>query len=144
CSQNWTAPPFCNQGQRPHPASLSLISFISFNSLSACFFSLFPRFHINLKAGQDIALHINPRGQEQIVVRNSFLNGSWGPEERELPFNPFQPGQYFELSIRCGNHRFKVYVNGQPFFNYAHRYRNFPQIDTLQIDGDVVLSYIQC
>uniref|UniRef100_A0A8C6Y4A3 Galectin n=1 Tax=Naja naja TaxID=35670 RepID=A0A8C6Y4A3_NAJNA len=102
------------------------------------------RFHINLKAGQDIALHINPRGQEQIVVRNSFLNGSWGPEERELPFNPFQPGQYFELSIRCGNHRFKVYVNGQPFFNYAHRYRNFPQIDTLQIDGDVVLSYIQC
>ncbi|KAG8143586.1 hypothetical protein E2320_000810 [Naja naja] len=75
----------------------------------------FNRFHINLKAGQDIALHINPRGQEQIV-----------------------------LSIRCGNHRFKVYVNGQPFFNYAHRYRNFPQIDTLQIDGDVVLSYIQC
>ncbi|ETE61360.1 Galectin-4, partial [Ophiophagus hannah] len=97
----------------------------------------FNRFHINLKAGQDIALHINPRRQEQIVVRNSFLNGSWGPEERELPFNPFQPGQYFELSIRCGNHRFKVYVNGQPFFNYAHRYRNFPQINSLQIDGDI-------
>ncbi|XP_034294023.1 galectin-4 [Pantherophis guttatus] len=102
------------------------------------------RFHIDLTAGQDIALHINPRMQERTVVRNSFLNGSWGPEERELPFNPFQPGQYFELSIRCGNHRFKVYVNGQPFFNYAHRYRNFPQINTLQMDGDVVLSYIQC
>ncbi|XP_039219444.1 galectin-4-like [Crotalus tigris] len=103
----------------------------------------FNRFHINFKAGQDIALHINPRMGEKTVVRNSFLNGSWGPEERDLPFNPFQPGQYFELSVRCGNHRFKVYVNGQPSFNYAHRYHNFQQINTLQIGGDVVLSYVQ-
>ncbi|XP_015745312.1 galectin-4 isoform X1 [Python bivittatus] len=101
------------------------------------------RFQINFMAGQDIILHINPRMDERTVVRNSFLNGRWGPEERDLPFNPFQPGQYFDLSIRCGNHRFKVYANGQPFFNYAHRYHNFPQIDTLRIHGDVVLSYIQ-
>ncbi|XP_015686805.1 galectin-4-like, partial [Protobothrops mucrosquamatus] len=80
---------------------------------------------------------------EKTVVRNSFLNGCWGPEERDLPFNPFQPGQNFELSVRCGNHRFKVYVNGQPSFNFAHRYHNFQQINTLQIDGDVVLSYVQ-
>ncbi|KAL8219864.1 UNVERIFIED_CONTAM: hypothetical protein K2H54_035164 [Gekko kuhli] len=100
-------------------------------------------FRINFKAGNDIVLHINPRLNERVVVRNSCLNGSWGSEERDLPFNPFQLGQYFDLSIRCGNERFKVFANGQPLFNYSHRYRNFQQINNLEIDGDVVLSYIQ-
>uniref|UniRef100_A0A8D2Q5Q8 Galectin n=1 Tax=Varanus komodoensis TaxID=61221 RepID=A0A8D2Q5Q8_VARKO len=102
------------------------------------------RFHINFKAGpQDIALHINPRMDERVVVRNSLLNGNWGPEERELSFNPFQPGQYFDLSIRCGNHRFKVFANGQHLFDFNHRFHNFQQINMLEIDGDVNLSYIQ-
>ncbi|XP_061452608.1 galectin-4 [Rhineura floridana] len=101
------------------------------------------QFRINFKAGQDIALHINPRMNERVVVRNSFLNGHWGGEERELPNNPFQPGQYFDLSIRCGNQRFKIWANGQPLFNYNHRYQHFNQIDTLEIEGDVDLSYIQ-
>ncbi|XP_074872604.1 galectin-4 [Carettochelys insculpta] len=102
-------------------------------------------FHINFKMGysKDIALHINPRLNENTVVRNSFLQGRWGPEERELPFNPFQHGQYFDISIRCGNQRFKVFVNGQPLFNYNHRVHNFQQIDMLEINGDVALSYVQ-
>ncbi|XP_075773318.1 galectin-4 isoform X2 [Pelodiscus sinensis] len=102
-------------------------------------------FRINFTMGRskDIALHINPRVNERLVVRNSRLNGQWGSEERELPHNPFQPGQYFDLSIRCGNQRFKVFANGQPLFNYAHRCPSFQQIDTLAIDGDVVLSYVQ-
>lgn len=48
-----------------------------------------------------------------------------------------------QLSIRCGNRRFKVFANGQPLFNYNHRFHNFQQIDTLEINGDVVLSYVQ-
>uniref|UniRef100_A0A674IET8 Galectin n=1 Tax=Terrapene triunguis TaxID=2587831 RepID=A0A674IET8_9SAUR len=104
-----------------------------------------PPFCINFKMGysKDIALHINPRLNEKRVIRNSFLNGKWGSEERELPHNPFQPGQYFELSIRCGNGRFKVFANGQPLFDYNHRFREFQRIDTLEINGDVVLSYVQ-
>uniref|UniRef100_A0A674JUS8 Galectin n=1 Tax=Terrapene triunguis TaxID=2587831 RepID=A0A674JUS8_9SAUR len=103
-----------------------------------------PSFCINFKMGysKDIALHINPRLNEKRVIRNSFLNGKWGSEERELPHNPFQPGQYFELSIRCGNGRFKVFANGQPLFDYNHRFREFQRIDTLEINGDVVLSYV--
>uniref|UniRef100_A0A8C0GYR2 Galectin n=1 Tax=Chelonoidis abingdonii TaxID=106734 RepID=A0A8C0GYR2_CHEAB len=102
-------------------------------------------FSINFKMGysRDIALHINPRLNERVVVRNSLLNGQWGAEERALPHNPFQPGQYFDLSIRCGNGRFKVFANGQPLFDYNHRFREFQQIDTLEINGDVVLSYVQ-
>ncbi|XP_060546020.1 uncharacterized protein LOC117658627 isoform X2 [Pantherophis guttatus] len=101
------------------------------------------RFQINFMAGQDIALQINPRLEQRIVVRNSFLYGRWGPEERNLTFNPFQPGQTFELLIHCDNHKFKVYANGQPFFNYAHRYVPIEDIHTLEINGDVTLSYIK-
>ncbi|NXY21213.1 LEG4 protein, partial [Atrichornis clamosus] len=79
-----------------------------------------PRFHINLKmgAGGDIVFHMNPRMDEGgALVRNSFLGGGWGEEERSLDScNPFQCGRYFDLSIRCGNHRFKVFVDGRPLF----------------------------
>ncbi|NXV07488.1 LEG5 protein, partial [Cettia cetti] len=59
-----------------------------------------PRFHINLRAGGDVVLHVNPRLDEGgDVVRNSFLGGSWGQEERDLPCcSPFQHGRYFDVS----------------------------------------------
>ncbi|MEE6490545.1 hypothetical protein FKM82_015900 [Ascaphus truei] len=103
------------------------------------------RFHMNFKvqSSNEIAFHFNPRLTEACVVRNSFLGGSWGPEERDMPYNAFIPGQYFDLSIRCGNYRFKVYVNGQNLCDFAHRMQAFQRIDGLEIGGDVVLSYVQ-
>jgi galectin-4 len=116
----------------------------------------------------DLALHINPRIGEGAVVRNSLLNGSWGSEERKLSYNPFGPGQFFDvslgplphplqsrvlpsltltplpqLSIRCGTDRFKVYANGQHLFDYAHRFSAFQRVDVIEIHGDVTLSYVQ-
>ncbi|XP_040832560.1 galectin-4 [Ochotona curzoniae] len=103
------------------------------------------RFTINFKVGSsgDVALHINPRMDEGTVVRNSLLNGSWGTEERKMGHNPFGHGQYFDLSIRCGTDRFKVYANGQHLFDYAHRYPAFHKVDMIEIQGDVALSYVQ-
>ncbi|XP_044614857.1 galectin-4 [Equus asinus] len=102
-------------------------------------------FVINFKVGSsgDVALHINPRLSEGIVVRNSFLNGSWGSEERRIPHNPFRAGQYFDLSIRCGTDRFKVFANGQHLFDFSHRLPAFQRVDVLEIQGDVTLSYVQ-
>lgn len=117
-----------------------------------------------------MALHINPRITEGAVVRNSFLNGSWGSEERKVPYNPFGPGQFFDvslgslsllpseasvlalasclpfslqLSIRCGADRFKVYANGQHLFDFSHRLSAFQRVDLVEIHGDVTLSYVQ-
>ncbi|XP_057568707.1 galectin-4 [Hippopotamus amphibius kiboko] len=102
-------------------------------------------FRINFKVGSsgDLALHINPRLTENAVVRNSFLNGSWGAEERKVSYNPFGPGQFFDLSIRCGTDRFKVYANGQHLFDFSHRFSAFQRVDTVEIQGDVTLSYVQ-
>ncbi|KAJ0021914.1 hypothetical protein NQD34_009404 [Periophthalmus magnuspinnatus] len=90
----------------------------------------------------DIAFHLNPRLNEGLVVRNSKIGGGWGKEEREINFNPFAEGQYFDMSIRCGNQRFKVFVNGQHLFDFFHRMQSFNEIDQLEIKGDVQISYI--
>ncbi|XP_064359092.1 galectin-4-like [Dromaius novaehollandiae] len=102
------------------------------------------RFHINLRAGRggDVLLHVNPRLGEGILVRNSQLGGRWGAEERDLPHNPLQRGAHFDLSVRCGNHRFKVFAEGRPLFSFAHRAPPGPHVDTLEVGGDVVLSYV--
>lgn len=77
------------------------------------------------------------------MVRNSFMNGSWGAEERKVAYNPFGPGQFFDLSIRCGMDRFKVFANGQHLFDFSHRFQAFQMVDTLEINGDITLSYVQ-
>ncbi|XP_055369826.1 galectin-4-like isoform X3 [Betta splendens] len=119
---------------------------------------------------RDIAFHLNPRVKEGIVVRNSMIGGCWGQEERELSLSPFVEGQYFDvsakrssalflcsvcgsagphvsvlapqMSIRCGNGRFKVFVNGQHLFDFVHRFQSCGEIDMLEIGGDVQISYI--
>uniref|UniRef100_A0A3Q3VX89 Galectin n=1 Tax=Mola mola TaxID=94237 RepID=A0A3Q3VX89_MOLML len=99
-------------------------------------------FNFMVSRSKDIALHINPRVKEGIVVRNSMIGGNWGPEDRELSLNPFMEGQYFDMSIRCGNQRFKVFVNGQHLCDFSHRLQPFTDIDMLEIHGDVQISYI--
>uniref|UniRef100_A0A3B3SQI2 Galectin n=1 Tax=Paramormyrops kingsleyae TaxID=1676925 RepID=A0A3B3SQI2_9TELE len=102
------------------------------------------RFTINFKVAgsDDIAFHLTPRVMEGVVMRNSYLEGYWGEEENDINFCPFQEGQYFEISIRCGNRRYKVYVNGQHLCNFRHRIHPFGKVDRLEIIGEVQLSYI--
>ncbi len=100
---------------------------------------------INLKVASSgaLALHINPRISEGAVVRNSFMGGKWGSEERNMTFNPFIRGHFFDLSIRCGQDRFKVFANGEHVFDFGHRLTAFHQVDTVEIQGDLTLSYVQ-
>ncbi|XP_061637030.1 galectin-6-like isoform X4 [Phyllopteryx taeniolatus] len=102
------------------------------------------RFSINFLASRsgDIAFHINPRARDGVVVRNSMIGGRWGQEERQLGASPFQEGQYFDLSIRCGSDRFKVFIDGQPLFDFTHRTCAVNDIDKLEVAGDVQISYI--
>ncbi|KAJ8368686.1 hypothetical protein SKAU_G00087140 [Synaphobranchus kaupii] len=102
------------------------------------------RFYMNFGScsSEDLALHFNPRMSERSVVRNSFLHGSWGTEERNVNFNPFQEGQSFEILIRCGSQKMKFFGNGKHLFDYVHRLQPFTKIDKLHINGDVQLFYI--
>lgn len=71
-------------------AETILLVFVSF---------FFQSFNVDLLSGKtkDIALHLNPRLNVKAFVRNSFLQGAWGEEERNITCFPFSPGMYFEV-----------------------------------------------
>lgn len=102
------------------------------------------RFHINLRSGNDIAFHLNPRFNENTVVRNTQINSSWGSEERSLPRKmPFTRGQSFSVWIMCEGHCLKVAVDGQHLLEYYHRLKNLPAINSLEVAGDIQLTHVQ-
>lgn len=114
-------------------------------------------------------MHINPRIKDKALVRNSKIGGNWGVEEREVTFNPFGPGTFFDVSgiyihsetfgkmyinkkstvthsvfqmtVTCDSEKFRVSVDGKHVFDYAHRVTP-SSIDKLAIVGDVEFSYI--
>ncbi|XP_058051949.1 galectin-9-like [Ahaetulla prasina] len=102
------------------------------------------RFHVNLKniLTGNIALHINPRFKQGVLVRNSFISGTWGSEERNIAYLPFCPGQAFQLEITYLQNCYQVLLNGQLNFEYYHRIPP-SQVDQLEIAGDVTLSCVQ-
>ncbi|XP_049582827.1 galectin-4-like [Syngnathus scovelli] len=102
------------------------------------------RFSINFMVSRsgDVPFHMNPRVEDGVVVRNNMEGGCWGQEERQLGVNPFVERQYFDMSIRCGSDRFKVFLNGHPLFDFNHRTRAVTEIDKLEVAGDVQISYI--
>ncbi|XP_059983082.1 galectin-8 isoform X1 [Lagenorhynchus albirostris] len=102
-------------------------------------------FAVDLLSGKsrDIALHLNPRLNVKAFVRNSFLQESWGEEERNITCFPFSPGMYFEMIIYCDVREFKVAVNGVHSLEYRHRFKDLSHIDTLEIDGDIHLLEVR-
>ncbi|XP_045716675.1 galectin-8 isoform X1 [Phyllostomus hastatus] len=102
-------------------------------------------FNVDLISGKskDIALHLNPRLNIKAFVRNSFLQDSWGEEERNITCFPFSTGMYFEMIIYCDVKEFKVAVNGVHCLEYKHRFKELSNIDMLEIDGDIHLLEVR-
>lgn len=96
------------------------------------------RFQVDFIKGQDVVFHLNPRFHEQQIVRNSSLNGRWGPEERDGGF-PFVQGNRFELKILVEEDGFKVAVDGNHLLEYEHRAGGLDDVTLLRITGDVTL-----
>lgn len=102
-------------------------------------------FYINLQQGSSlwphpiIPLHLNPRFYtsygNHLFVRNSWMNGEWGTEERTPGFQ-FTPGQEFHLAIRKNSNHFSVWVDGTLAGEFQFR-TPVDDIDAVYIHGDI-------
>lgn len=84
-------------------------------------------FVVNLRCDDDeagdIALHFNPRLDEQCVVRNDRVAGAWHREERgQLGEGyPFGKRDAFEIAMNVKDDKFVFFVNGDRFAEFNHR-----------------------
>ncbi|EYC36147.1 hypothetical protein Y032_0929g3083 [Ancylostoma ceylanicum] len=92
------------------------------------------RFHVNLRTGSDIALHFNPRFDENAVVCNSTSNGGWLNEERaEMPF---RTERVYTLEFVANYGQIQVLLNGAPLTSFSERLPS-SEIHSVEIGGDV-------
>jgi len=95
-------------------------------------------FEINLYSGNQIALHVNPRFNQNRLVLNSQINGSWGAELSD--HNHIHMHQPFHMQIKVHPAHFDVLVNGHSV-RFPHRLQ--PEtITSITINGDVVIDKI--
>lgn len=77
---------------------------------------------------------------ENTFVRNAWLNGSWGQEER-CPGVFFNPGSPFFFAIRKSTDHFAVWIDNQLVGEFKFRGK-VDKIDTVYIQGDVVVKRV--
>ncbi|XP_060609447.2 galectin-3 [Anolis sagrei] len=103
------------------------------------------KIQVDLKKGNDIAFHFNPRFNEnnrKVIVCNTMMNNSWGKEDRTAPRFPFEAGKPFKLQILCEADNLKIAVNDAHLLQYNHRIKELNQITKLCIGGDVTLTSV--
>ncbi|XP_053142929.1 galectin-3 [Hemicordylus capensis] len=103
------------------------------------------KFQVDLKKGNDIAFHFNPRFNEdgrKVVVCNTMLQNNWGKEERTAPRFPFEAGKQFKIQILCEANHLKVAVNDAHLLQYNHRVKELNQITKLCIGGDITVTNV--
>ncbi|KAI7692819.1 Galectin-4 [Sarcoptes scabiei] len=94
-----------------------------------------------------ILFHFNPRiggtsDGRNVVVMNSFCDGYWREEERNMDSFPFACGTQFRLMILVEAEMFKIAVNEQHLYEFKHRC-DFNEIGHLHIEGDLTLDLIE-
>jgi hypothetical protein len=98
------------------------------------------RILFNFKAGEDIALHVNPRYQHGVLVLNSKIDGSWGSEEKPSGF-PFGSDEEIYITVTAGSEAFEIRagVGDEERFAYDYHYRVpvalVDQIEVMFTDG---------
>ncbi|KAK7930888.1 hypothetical protein WMY93_007283 [Mugilogobius chulae] len=88
----------------------------------------------------DVALKLTARFSERRFLRNARVSGKWSEEEASTDYFPFIPDQPFRMEIHCEHQRFRIFVDGHQLFDFYHKIKSLPSIDTVRIDGDLQIT----
>ncbi|KAI1290904.1 Galectin-4 [Halotydeus destructor] len=110
------------------------------------------QFDINLVHGHEptedhvrnsaIAIHLNPRFDENAVILNHKEGGAWGDEEREEGDMPVRKGEDFQIMFIVEPESYRVHINGEHYGNFAHRIP-YQEVGVLWIDGQVEIRKVE-
>ncbi|CAG5125455.1 unnamed protein product, partial [Candidula unifasciata] len=92
--------------------------------------------------GNDIALHFNPRRNQDTVVINNQRNGCWKKEERHPLPSQFQQKLPFEVEIVNKGKKFKIYVNGHRFASFKAR-GDVEDIKGINVQGEAYIYEVK-
>ncbi|XGW15280.1 hypothetical protein V3C99_001063 [Haemonchus contortus] len=98
------------------------------------------QFQINLCTPSDIALHFNPRLNENIIVFNTTRGGNWMHEERII--KSFHTEKVYTLEFISNHGRIQVLLNGTVLYEFAERLPS-SHINSVEIGGDVHVHSVQ-
>uniref|UniRef100_A0A672LN15 Galectin n=1 Tax=Sinocyclocheilus grahami TaxID=75366 RepID=A0A672LN15_SINGR len=100
------------------------------------------RMEISLRHKTGIAFYYSVCLDENVVVCNSYEDGTWGDEERSEVVL-LKRGEPMQVTIFSSHDHYKVFVNGEQTHTYSHRFTKLEEIDVLEVSGDVELTFVQ-
>uniref|UniRef100_A0A3B4VBJ6 Galectin n=1 Tax=Seriola dumerili TaxID=41447 RepID=A0A3B4VBJ6_SERDU len=89
---------------------------------------------------QDVALKLTARFGDRQFLRSARVSGKWTEEEASTAYFPFIPDQPFRIEIHCEHQRFRIFVDGHQLFDFYHKVKSLPSIDTVRIQGDLQIT----
>uniref|UniRef100_G3QQK4 Galectin n=1 Tax=Gorilla gorilla gorilla TaxID=9595 RepID=G3QQK4_GORGO len=125
------------------PVSLPVGSCVIITGTPILTFVKDPQLEVNFYTGMDedsdIAFQFRLHFGHPAIM-NSRVFGIWRYEEK-CYYLPFEDGKPFELCIHVRHKEYKVMVNGQRIYNFAHR---FPpaSVKMLQVLRDISLTRV--
>ena len=84
------------------------------------------RVSLNLmdETGQNIIIHVDARynwySSREVLVLNTLMSGSWGPEQRPPGFD-FTPGIPVKVRVEAGPEHFRIFCNCEEVAYYKYR-----------------------
>ncbi|OQR73834.1 galectin-9-like [Tropilaelaps mercedesae] len=92
------------------------------------------RFHLNLKHNEDtVALHVNPRIEDNLLVLNSYEKSEW-QEELRVENLSIVPNKPFVITILVDAEDYKIAVNGEHQLSFKHRV-DFHKVNRIEVSG---------
>ncbi|XP_062257717.1 galectin-related protein-like [Platichthys flesus] len=88
----------------------------------------------------DVALKLSARFSDRQFLRSARVSGKWTGEEVSTSYFPFIPDQPFRVEIHCEHQRFRIFVDGHSLFDFYHKVKSLPSIDSVRIQGDLQIT----